>query len=95
MRFLIQSRASRQDLTSSATGTRYTLFFGSGVPNDPSPSRVTGGPDTVTARSFLLDDKQGVITAPDSIGRLNYARVIVFFRNGPLVGWREIVVIHQ
>jgi hypothetical protein len=47
------------------------------------------------ARSFLLDDKQGAITAPDSIARLNYARVIVFFRNGELVGWRQIVVIHK
>ena len=35
------------------------------------------------------------MTAPDTIGSLNYARVIVFFRNGPLVGWREIVVIHK
>ncbi len=95
MRFKVQSRASRRELTSSATGTRYTLFFGSGVPNDPHPSRITGGPDAVTARSFTLDDKQGVITAPGSIGRLNHARVIVFFRNGPLVGWREIAVIHK
>jgi len=95
LRFTVQSRASRRELTSSATGTRYTLFFGSGLPNDPHPSRITGGPDAVTARTFILDDKQGVITAPDSIGRLNRARVIVFFRNGPLVGWREIVVIHK
>lgn len=95
MRFKIQSRASRRDLTSSATGTRYTLFFGSGVPNDPHPSRITGGSDAVSARSFILDDRQGVITAPESIGRLNHARVIVFFRNGPLVGWRGIVVIHK
>jgi len=36
-----------------------------------------------------------VITAPDSIARQNFARVIVFFRNGDLVGWREIVVIHK
>jgi len=95
MRFRIQSRATRRELTSSETGTRYTLFFGSGIPNDSRPSVITGGPDTVTARTFLLDDKQGVMTAPDTIGSLNYARVIVFFRNGPLVGWREIVVIHK
>jgi len=95
MRFKIQARGSGRELTASATGTRYTLFFGSGVPDDPRPSIVTGGPDAVSARTFLLDDKQGVITAPDSIARLNHARVIVFFRNGPLVGWREIVVIHK
>jgi hypothetical protein len=95
MRFKVQVRASGRDLTSSATGTRYTLFFGSGEPNDQRPSIITGGPDAVSARSFLLDEKQGAITAPDSIARLNYARVIVFFRNGELVGWREIVVIHK
>ena len=95
MRFKIQARGSGRELTASATGTRYTLFFGSGVPDDPRPSIVTGGPDAVSARTFRLDDKQGVITAPDSIARLNHARVIVFFRNGPLVGWREIVVIHK
>jgi hypothetical protein len=95
MRFKVQVRASGRDLTSSATGTRYTLFFGSGKPNDERPSIITGGPDAVSARSFLLDDKQGAITAPDSIARLKHARVIVFFRNGELVGWREIVVIHK
>jgi hypothetical protein len=95
MRFKVQARASGRDLTSSATGTRYTIFFGSGEPNDQRPSIITGGPDAVSARSFLLDDKQGAITAPDSIARLNYARVIVFFRNGELVGWRQIVVIHK
>jgi len=95
MRFKVQARASGSDLTSSATGTRYTLFFGSGQPNDQRPSIITGGSDAVSARSFLLDAKQGAIAAPDSIGRQNYARVIVFFRNGDLVGWREIVVIRK
>jgi len=95
MRFKIRARASGRELTSTATGTRYTLFFGSGVPDDPRPSLITGGTDAVSARTFLLDDKQGLMVAPDSIARLNHARVIVFFRNGPLVGWREIVVIHK
>jgi hypothetical protein len=95
MRFRIQARGAGRDLTSPATGTRYTLFVGSGRPNDPRPSIITGGSDAVSARSFLLDAKQGMITAPDSIARLNHARVIVFFRNGDLVGWQEIVVIHR
>jgi hypothetical protein len=95
MRFKVQARASGRDLTSSATGTRYTLFVGSGIPNDERPSIITGGSDAVSAKSFLLDATQGAITAPDSIARRNYARVIVFFRNGDLVGWREIVVIHK
>jgi hypothetical protein len=95
MRFKVQARASGRDLTASETGARYTLFFGSGEPNDQRPSIITGGSDAVSATSFLLDAKQGAITAPDSIARLNRARVIVFFRNGDLVGWREIVVIHR
>ena len=95
MRFRIRARASGLDLTSSAGGTRYTLFFGSGVPNDTDPARVTGGPNAVSARTFLLNDGEGIITAPPSIARLNRARVIVFFRHRDLVGWREIVVIHK
>jgi len=95
MRFKVRDRASGRELTSSTAGTRYTLFFGSGVPNDMHPSIVTGGPDTLSARSFLLNDEEGVITAPSSLGRLNYGRVIVFFRNRDRVGWRPVVVVHR
>jgi hypothetical protein len=93
MRFRIRARGSGRDLTTSEAGTRYTLFVGSGVPNDPRPSIITGGSDAVSARTVLLDDEQGTITAPASIARMNRARVIVLFRHGELVGWQEIVVI--
>jgi hypothetical protein len=51
-RFMIRARPSGRDLTSTATGTRYTLFFGSGEPNDPRPEVVTGGPRAVSAATF-------------------------------------------
>src|SRR6266581_4902771 len=47
-RFKIRARASGRELTSTATGTRYTLFFGSGVPDDLRPSLITGGTDAVS-----------------------------------------------
>lgn len=49
----------------------------------------------MSATTVRLDTGAGTLTAPPSIGRLNWARVIVFFRNEALVGWREIVVIHR
>jgi len=94
LKFAVRERSSGRDLTSAATGTRYTLFYGSGVPNDPQPSIVTGSVDGVSAKNFRLDSDKGIATAPESIGRWNRARVIVFVRNGELVGWREIVIIH-
>jgi hypothetical protein len=94
VRYAIRERSTGRDLTAAATGTVCTLFFGSGVPNDPSPSIITGGPDTL-AKEFRLDDRVREITAPPSIGRLNRGRIVVFFRNGDLAGWREVVVIHR
>lgn len=94
LKFAIRESSSGRDLTSPATGTTYTLFYGSGVPNDPQPSIVTGSIDGVSAVNFRLDSKNGTMTAPVSIGRWNRARVIVFVRNRELVGWREIVIIH-
>jgi len=73
---------------------RYTLFFGSGIPNDARPSVVTGGRDYVTSKTFHFDGSTGTITAPVSIGRLNRYRVVIFARLGGLVGWKYIVIIH-
>jgi hypothetical protein len=94
LKFAIRERLSGRDLTSSATGTTYTLFYGSGVPNDPQPSIVTGSVGGVSAKNFRLDSDQGTATAPASIGHWNRARIILFVRNRELVGWREIVIIH-
>jgi hypothetical protein len=94
LKFAVREPSSGRDLTSAATGTIYTLFYGSGVPNDPQPSIVTGSVDGASAKNFRLDSERGIVTAPESIGRWNRARVIVFVRNRELVGWREIVIIH-
>jgi len=94
LKFAIRERSSGRDLTSSTTGTTYTLFYGSGVPNDPQPSIITGSVGGVSAKNFRFDSDQGTMTAPASIGHWNRARVIVFVRNRELVGWREIVIVH-
>jgi hypothetical protein len=92
--FTVRERASARDLTSTEAGTQYTVFFGSGVPNDPNPSVIVGGTDAASAQSFHLDGRTGTITAPASIKNYNRANVIVFFRNGNRVGWRDIIIIH-
>ena len=58
---VIRHAAPHEDLTASSA---YTLFFGSGIPNDPHPSVVTGGPDYVSAKNVRLDREHGTITAP-------------------------------
>lgn len=94
LQFRIRERSSGHDLTSLTTGTKYTLFFGSGVPNDGQPSIIAGGGYDVSARNVRLDADKGTLTAPESIGKLNRAEVTVFVRNGELVGWREVDIIH-
>jgi hypothetical protein len=88
---VIRHAAPHEDLTASSA---YTLFFGSGVPNDPHPSVVTGGPDYVSAKNVRLDRQHATITAPISIGRLNWGTVILFVRHGNLAGWKEIAIKH-
>jgi hypothetical protein len=92
MKYRIVRRAGpHEDVTASST---YVLFFGSGVPNDPHPSVITGSPDYVSSRNVRVDKEHGTITAPASIGRSNRQSVIVFVRHGDLVGWREIAITH-
>jgi len=79
------------DLTNRAI---YTLFFGSGVPDDAHPSVATGGHDYVNSRTFQLDAQHGTISAPGSIGGDNRDRIVVFARYGDLVGWKYIVITH-
>lgn len=88
---LARRTASSDNVTSKAT---YTIFFGSGVPNDARPSVVTGGPDYITSRTFHLDASRGIITAPPSIGRYNRYRVVIFARLGDLVGWKYVIITH-
>ena len=88
---LVRHGTPSDDLTASAI---YTVFFGSGVPNDASPSVITGGHDTVSFRNFHVDAQHGTVSAPASIGGNNWNRVVVFARHGDLVGWKYIVITH-
>ncbi len=88
---LVRHGVPSDDVTAAAA---YTVFFGSGVPNDVRPSVITGGRDYVSFRNFHLDGQKGTISAPASIGRGNWDSVVVFARFGDLVGWKYIVITH-
>jgi len=95
VRFKVLRRdGQHSDVTRRSTGTRYTLFFGSGVPNDPNAARIVGYGQGITPATFLIDDEHGVIAAPPSIGHLNYFTVLVFARNGNEVGWKQFQLAH-
>jgi hypothetical protein len=81
-------------VTRRSTGTRYTAFFGSGVPNDPNAARIVGYGQGISPTTFVIDDERGVITAPPSIGHLNHFTVLVFARNGDAVGWKQFQLAH-
>jgi hypothetical protein len=82
------------DVTLRSTGTRYTLFFGSGLPNDPNPARIIGYGEGINPTSFRIDDERGMVLAPNSIGNLNRFTVLVFARNGEDVGWKQFQLAH-
>lgn len=88
---LLRLNAPSDDVTAKA---KYTIFFGSGIPNDAHPSVVTGGHDYVTSSTFHLDASSGTITAPPSIGRYNRDRIVIFARLGDMVGWKYIIIVH-
>lgn len=67
------------DLTPRKSGTQYLIFGGHGLPE----------PDLLS-----IDDTSGTITATKSIGRYNRRSVILFVRNGDLVGWTAIRLTH-
>lgn len=88
---VVRRAASSDEVTSKAI---YTIFFGSGIPNDTHPFAVTGGPDYITSKTFHLDASRGTIAAPPSIGRYNRYRVVIFARFGDLVGWKYVIITH-
>jgi hypothetical protein len=95
VRFKVLRRDNQHsDVTRRTTGTQYTLFFGSGVPNDPNAARIVGYGQGINPATFLIDDQHGVITAPPSIGHLNHFTVLVFVRNGNEVGWKQFQLAH-
>ena len=91
---LLRHDPQHRDVTRRATGTRYTLFFGSGVPNDPNAAQIVGYGEGINSATFRVDDEQGMIIAPGSIGNLNAFHVLVLARNGEDVGWKEIKLTH-
>jgi hypothetical protein len=91
---LLRRNPQQTDVTRRSAGTRYTLFFGSGVPNDPNPAQIIGYGQGINPSTFLVDDERGMIVAPASIGKLNYFTVLVFARNDTEVGWKQIKLVH-
>jgi len=79
-------------VTLRLSGTRYTLFFGSGVPNDPNAARIVGYGEGINPATFQINDEHGMIEVPSSIGRLNHFTVLVFARNREALGWEAIPV---
>jgi hypothetical protein len=82
------------DVTRRNAGTRYTLFFGSGVPNDPNAAQIVGYGEGIGPATFQVDDESGTIVAPGSIGSLNFFTVLVLARNGEAVGWKQVKLVH-
>ena len=82
------------DVTRRDTGTHYTLFFGSGVPDDPNAAQIVGYGKGIGPATCRVDDQNGMIIAPDSIGRLNFFTVLILARNGEAVGWKQIQLAH-
>ena len=91
---LLRRDAQHSDMTRRSSGTRYTIFFGSGVPNDANPAQIIGYGQSINPATLKVDDEHGVILAPASIGNLNYFTVLIFARNGADVGWKQIQLVH-
>jgi len=85
------------DVTARAAGTRYLVFVGSGLADDPAPQRIIGEPwpPKLNAASVRIDDVNGVIAAPETIGGLNWFAVTVFARNYDSVGWLFLRIEHR
>ena len=79
MKFSVLSVKDGRDLTARASGTSYLVFGGVGI---PEPNLLA------------IDDATAVMTAAGSLGQYNRRSVIVFARNGDLVGWTELKIVH-
>jgi hypothetical protein len=91
---LLRHDAEHTDVSRRSSGTRYTLFFGSGVPNDPDAAKIVGYGQGMNPTTFSINDENGIILPPASIGRLHYFTVLIFARNGRDVGWKQIRLSH-
>lgn len=91
---LLRRDAEHTDVTRRSSGTRYTLFFGSGVPNDANAAQIVGYGEGINPAAFRIDYEHGMIVVPTSIGRLNHFTVLAFARNGEAVGWKQFQLVH-
>ena len=94
VRFKVLGRDKQHTDVTRRAREHTTLFFGSGVPNDPNAARIVGYGQRISPTTFRVADEHGVITAPSSIGHLNYFTVLVFARNGDAVGWKQFQLAH-
>lgn len=78
-KFFVRSVKDGRDLTARASGTSYLVFGGVGI---PEPNLLA------------IDDATAMMTAVGSLGQYNRRSVIVFVRNGDLVGWTELKLVH-
>lgn len=92
--YVLRHDPPHSDVTRRSTGTHYTLFFGSGVPDDPNAAQIVGYGKGIGPTTFRVDDENGMIIAPDSIGDLNFFTVLILARNGEAVGWKQIRLGH-
>ena len=98
LRFRVRERGpGAPDVTARSMGTRYLVFIGSGLANDPAPEVVVGKPwpQNLNAASVRIDDVHGVITAPETIGELNCLAVIILVRSNDSVGWLFLRIEHR
>lgn len=91
---MLRHDPQHSDVTRRDTGTHYTLFFGSGLPDDPKAAQIVGYGKGISPATCRVDDQNGMIIAPDSIGRLNFFTVLILARNGEAVGWKQIQLAH-
>jgi hypothetical protein len=70
------------------------MFFGSGVPNDPTAAQIVGYGQGIDPNTFRINDEHGMLIAPASIGKLNAFHILVLARNGKKVGWKQIKLVH-
>lgn len=78
-KFSVRSRKDGRVLTSRSSGTNYLIFGGKGIAE----------PDLL-----LIDDASGTIAAAHSLGEYRWRSPILFVRNGNLVGWTTLKIVH-
>ena len=69
----------REEITDTSMSTRYLVFSGTGRAN----------------KDVVQVSDAGEISGPQSIGRYNFERVLIFVRNGESVGWAQLRIVRN